>query len=914
MDKKINNETLSVNDLEKNYKTNLNDGLSNDEAKIRLENYGKNELKEKKRKSFFAIFLSKLNDPLIYILFCACFFTIGISIYETIKTYKNGLPFDFFQTGDWPDVIIILLVIIINGVISTIQEVKAETSLKALKALSSPESNVIRQGKNLKVKSNELVVGDLILLEEGDTVGADIRLIESYNLKANESSLTGESVPVLKDATITFNNEVALGDRVNMVFMATTITYGRGKGIVVNTAMNTEIGKIASSISKNEKEETPLQKSLAKLSKFLGILTLSIVFLMFIINIIWIIASKNNLSIETYIEAILTAISLAVAAVPEGLSAVVTIVLSLGVQKMVKVNTIVRKLPSIEALGSVNVVCSDKTGTLTQNKMTIKKAYINFEDINENEFESLNEKLNFLAKGMCLCSNASIENGQYGDPTEIALLEFANKLGLKKEKLEIESPRIDEIPFDSIRKMMSTMHLQDGEKITYTKGALESILPLCNKILINNEIRNITNEDKEKILKINQYYSSKALRVLTLAYSTNTILKENNLIFVGLLAMIDPARKEALPAVRKLKEAGIKTIMITGDHKDTAFAIAKELEICADISECYLGSDVDKMSFEELKQVCLTAKVFARVSPENKVQIVNAFKANNNVVAMTGDGVNDAPSLKASNVGIAMGISGTDVAKSAADIILTDDNFASIEKAIEEGRGMYVNIKKTVIFLLSANITEVLAMFILIALGFPSPFIAIHLLWINLITDSLPAISLGILSKDKDIMKNPPRKKNESLFSNGGIANIIVYSIILTIGVLIAYVTPAFLQGKFTYNEIKELYANKDIYLHAQTMSFTVLALSELIHMFNMASFNYYVKNVIFKKENIMLFVSFFVGLFLQLIVIEVPAFRNFFSTKNLTTVEWIITFVLSMLPLLIHELIILFKKKIVKK
>ena len=905
-------ETLNNKQLAEAFETDLEKGLTTEQAKTRLEKNGENKLAEKKKKSVIRMFFEQMKDPMIYVLFAAIALTIGVSIYETLTADPALVSNWFLDVGDWPDVIIIMAVIIINSIIGTVQEVKAQTSLEALKKLSSPESTVIRDGKHVRVKASELVVGDIVVLEEGDTVGADIRLIESSNLKANESSLTGESVPVEKDASVVFSSSVAIGDRVNEVYMSTPITYGRGKGIVVNTAMKTEIGKIAKALDNDEEELTPLQKVLEKLGKILGIICAIIVVVVFVVDALWIIsggidAMKN---LNSWIDALLSSIALAVAAIPEGLATVVTIVLSIGVSRMVKANTIVRKLPSVETLGAVSVVCSDKTGTLTQNKMTVLEAYTLDSYYKTDDFVENNtsKDLRLLAKGMSLCSNASVDEGLYGDPTEIALVAFANQFNMHKKDLEKATPRINELPFDSVRKMMTTLNNDNGNIIHYTKGALDSILKHTNRILDKGEIRSITKEDIDKIYEANSYFSDKALRVLALAYDNKEKIEEENLIFIGLVAMIDPPRAEAKPAVSKFKEAGITTVMITGDHKDTAFAIASELGIVETKDQCIMGEEIDKLSEEELKEVCKTCRVFARVSPENKVSIVKAFKANGNICAMTGDGVNDAPSLKAADIGIAMGITGTDVAKGAADMVLTDDNFASIEKAVEEGRGIFANIKKTVLFLLSSNFAEVFGMLIIIILGFPAPFIAIHLLWVNLITDSLPAIALGMDPKDPNNMKQKPRNANESLFAHGGWWVTGGYGIVITLAVIIAYLSAFFMNGIYTWNDIAYC-ANEEVIHLAQTMAFTTLAFSELFHMLGMSNMD---KSVftIFKNKNYMMLVAFIVGVALQLFVVEVPGVRDVFNTAGdkMNWTHWLITMAMSLLPLIVHEIVILVK------
>ena len=888
-------ETLSAKDTVTYLSSDVEKGLSSEEAKARLEKYGPNKLAEKKKRNIFMIFLSQLADPMIYVLFAAVLVTLIISIVNIMQG----------EEGDWADIIIILIVVLLNAIIGTVQEKKAETSLEALKKMSSPESTVIRDGKRFKIKSEQLVPGDIVILEEGDTIGADLRLIEAINLKANESSLTGESVPVDKKDDMVFSQSVALGDQVNMAFMSTPVTYGRGKGIVTNTGMNTQIGKIAGALDNEEEQETPLQKKLAQLSKILGILTLVIIIVVLIADIIWLAVHGDIGSVEGWMNSILASIALAVAAIPEGLPAVVTIVLAIGVRRMVKANTIVRKLPSVETLGAVKVVCSDKTGTLTQNKMTVVEAYLPGKFYKEDNFKTENNALELktLAAGMSLCSNATVDEGLYGDPTEIALVAFANVFDLHKKDLEKAEPRINELPFDSVRKMMSTLHKkEDGSIVQYTKGALDSILSFTKYIQDGDKVREITNEDIEKINEANTYFSSKALRSLALAYKNNNTIDENELIFVGLVAMIDPPRPEAKGAVASFKGAGITTVMITGDHKDTAFAIAKDLGIVNDINQCMTGKEIDALSETELQEVCKTVRVFARVSPENKVSIVKAFKANGNICAMTGDGVNDAPSLKAADIGIAMGITGTDVAKGAADMVLTDDNFASIEKAVEEGRGIYANIKKTVLFLLSCNMGEVFAMFFMICMGFPAPLIAIHLLWVNLITDSLPAISLGMDPKDPLNMKDKPRNPNESIFAHGGYFATFGYGLVIAVITIAGFLLTAthFNNWQLSYDFLVNL-DGEELH-HCQTVAFTVLAVSQLFHMLGMSNTRRSFIHV-FKNKNWMMLVAFLVGLALQLLVVEVPVFNDFFSTSNFDGFEWIITACLAIVPLIIHEI-----------
>ena len=907
-------ENKTVGQTAEELSVDLKNGLSLEEVEKRRAKYGLNKLAEKKKKSPIMLFLSEFKDPMVIVLFVAAIISLVLAIVETVKDPANA------EFTEYLDVLIIFAVVILNAIIGTVQEMKAEKALEALKRMSAPTATVRREGKIYQnIKAEELVPGDVVILEEGRNVPADLRLTAAHSLKADESSLTGESVPVEKDASVVLTDGVGIGDRVNEVYMSTPVVYGRGEGVVIATGMNTEIGHIASMLQGGEEEMTPLQKKLASLSKFLGYLTLGIVIVILAVQLIY--AAVDATIGDTWGDALLTSVGLAVAAIPEGLPAVVTIVLALGMQKMAKVNTIVRRLASVETLGAVSVICSDKTGTLTQNKMTVVADYADgiYED---GENLGKTEASRLLARGMALCSDASVENGIYGDPTEVALVQFAHDLGMPKSQLEKETPRIDEIPFDSVRKMMSTKHQTLEGAVVYTKGAMDHVLKHTTKILKEGKAVPITEEDKAAIVAASNKMASKALRVLSLSYRDDGQLEEENLTFVGLVGMVDPPRPAAKKAVDVLRGAGITTIMITGDHKDTAYAIAKELTICDNLDQVMSGDQIDACSPEELQEKVKTVRVFARVSPENKVEIVKAIKANGNIAAMTGDGVNDAPSLKAADIGIAMGITGTDVAKGAADMVLTDDNFTSIEKAVEEGRGIYTNIKKTIYFLLSSNIGEVIAMFVAILIGLPTPLIAIHLLWVNLVTDSLPAVALGADKKPDDIMHDQPRDPKESLFAHGGYFVIVGYGMAIALATLLAFLIKPWTEGCFTLEAIQGYFSDEIKLEEAQSMAFTVLAFSELFHMLGMTDTRHTFFRV-FKDKNKMLWIAFFVGMALQFAVIEIPGVNQVFSVFTLhdEPIDYAYVFGFAVIPLVVHEIVVfvnftirLIKKKTIAK
>lgn len=870
-----------MEDVLKKLHTDSTTGMSTNAAMERLKAEGPNRFAEDQQQSILSLILGQLNNALIYILFAAAFIS-GVA-------------------GEISDAIIIGVVIAINTAIGVIQESKAEKALQELKKMATPVAIVKRDGVTQEIPSEQLVRGDIVYVETGRIVPADIRLIESTNLQMEESSLTGESVSVEKDASWYSEKDVPLGDQKNMAFMSTLTTYGRGMGVVVKTGMNTEVGKIATMLHQQEKELTPLQKKLNELGKILGIGAVIISAIIFLIGF---------LQGREVLDMFLIAVSLAVAAIPEGLPAIVTIVLALGVQRMIKRNAVIRNLPAVETLGAVNVICSDKTGTLTQNKMTLTHSAVNGNFSPFTDLSIENPTVKRFLEAITLCNDATIENGkQTGDPTEVALVEAAEHFELNKKELEQKFPRVNEIPFDSDRKMMTTVHEHKEECFVFIKGAVEKLLPKLTGVEINGEIHPLTKEEEMKILTQVDQMAEEALRVLAVAFKktshpdTQNDL-ESELVFLGLTGMIDPPREEVKDSINRCHEAGVRVVMITGDHQKTALAIAKELHIADHIDETISGQELNEMSDTMLREKVKTVNVFARVSPEHKVRIVQALKTQGNIVSMTGDGVNDAPSLQQADVGVAMGITGTDVAKGAADVVLTDDNFSTITAAVEEGRNIYKNIKKSILFLLSCNLGEIVTLFIGILMGWPAPLTAIHILWVNLITDTLPAIALGVDPEDPDVMKEKPRSASERIFVKDDVSFMILNGSL--IGTLTLF---AFMEGLKIYTESTSLFTmnlqavNSEALIHAQTLAFLTLSVSQLFHAFNLRTNQKSIFQAgIFKNRY--LIGAVVVGLVLQIALVYVPVLSDWFHLRPLVWQEWLFVIGLSVIPVAVNEFV----------
>lgn len=843
-------------------------GLTDEEAENRLKLYGENKLKEAKKKTFIQRFFAQFKDIMIILLIVSA----GIS-----------LVFSFFSkdgSSELIDAVIILVIVILNATLGVVQEQKAENAMESLKKMSQPYSKVIRNGKEKLVKTSELVIGDIVKLEAGDIIPADLRFIECASLKCDESMITGESVAVEKDANASLKDKTALGDRINMGFSSTIVANGRGLGVVVATGQNAEIGKIASMLTKEKESTSTLQRSLNKFGKIITVVVLVIAAIIFLVDIF--VAHQN------WTESLMTAVAIAVAAIPESLMMVVTIILSIGVTRLAKKNVIMKRLHSVETLGCCQVICSDKTGTITQNKMTVRSIAVNEKIYALDSVDIKEESTIKLINNMLLCNDAHRQSdGLFGDPTETALIDFGEKFGFVKTKHEKTYKRINELPFDSNRKLMSTINQNaNGELTQYTKGAVDKLLDRCKSILINGKVRKITAKDKEQIKSLNDEMCSKALRVL--AYAEKQVeskdnLTEEDLTFVGLSGMIDPPRDDVYEALIKCKQAGMRPVMITGDHKGTAYAIAKELGIVKNISEVVDGSYLDQFTDEELKHEIYKFQVFSRVSPEHKVRIVKAYRANGKVVAMTGDGVNDAPSIKSANIGIGMGISGTEVTKEVSDMVLTDDNFATIVIAVEEGRKIYTNIQKTIQFLLGGNIAEVLSIFVLTLL-FPSVtfLVAIQILFINLISDTLPAIALGMETVEHDVMKQKPRNINQGIISGRVGFNLLYQGLLQGVVVIAVFIIAQNVYGSAV----------------ASTMGFLTLDLIQLVYMFNVRTNGSIFKSNPFKNK--MLLLALFVGLGLVAFVAFIPPVASVFHIISLTWQQWLMVIgaVLSIIPI----------------
>ena len=862
-------------------------GLTSEEATKRLKTYGHNRLKEAEKPTILQRFLAQLKDPMLIILMIAAAVSAATTILNNVRNPEHP--------ESLAEVFIILIVVLLNAILGVFQESKAEAAIEALQTMTAATCKVLRDGKQITLHSDELVPGDIVILEAGDAVPADGRIIENASLKIEEAALTGESVPVNKLVeTLGLNNQgdVPLGDRKNMCYMGSTVVYGRGKAVITETGMSTEMGKIAGVLAATEEEKTPLQRRLDQLGKTLSKLVLGICVFIFIFNLIM----AGSFTLDSILSTFMVAVSLAVAAIPEGLATVVTVVLSIGVTNMSKRNAVIRKLTAVETLGCTQVICSDKTGTLTQNKMTV------VEHLGETEL---------LATAMALCSDANLngEGQAEGEPTEAALVNFANVNGLPKHVLEQSSPRVDEAPFDSSRKMMSTIHQTGNTYVQYTKGAPDEVLKRCTSYMENGTSLPMTDQKRSEILAANKAMADQALRVLAAAKrdwvekpSDNAPeFLETDLCFVGLTGMIDPVRPEVKAAIEECRNAGIRAVMITGDHKDTAVAIAKELGIITDASQAITGAELDLISDEDINEAVKKYSVYARVQPEHKVRIVNAWKTNGAITAMTGDGVNDAPSIKSADIGVGMGITGTDVTKNVADMVLADDNFATIVTAVGEGRRIYDNIRKAIQFLLASNMSEVLGVFFSTILGF-TLLNPVHLLFINLVTDCFPALALGLEKAEPDTMHRKPRDSKEGIFAGGLGFDVAYQGILVTIITIASYIIGHSMQvGYFAIpNGVSD---------HGMTMAFLTMSMCEIFHSFNMRSQRKSIFSL--KSHNIVLWVAMIGSLILTTVVLEVPAIANAFGFTSISWTEYGISIALAVIVIPIVEIVKLIQRSV---
>lgn len=863
-------------------------GLTSEQARRRSAETGKNKLAEGKKTPLILRFLSQFADPMIIILIAAAVISAITSVLQ--KEFPS-------------DVIIIMFVVIVNAILGVYQESKAEKAIEALQKMAAATTKVLRDGKVCEIPSEDLTVGDVVLLEAGDAVPADGRIFESASLKIEESALTGESVPVnkfIKAIGLEGQKDVPLGDRKNMMYMGSTVVYGRGKAVITSIGMDTEMGKIAGALSSAKDEQTPLQKKLGQLSKILSFIVLGICVFMFAFDIVRALVTGTEMNLDFLLGSFMLAVSLAVAAIPEGLAAVVTVVLSIGVTNMSKKNAIIRKLTAVETLGCAQIICSDKTGTLTQNKMTVVEHYCD------------NEKM--LAEGMALCTDVSLDDdgNLVGEPTEMALVAYSMSLGMNKNELLKSAPRVGEAPFDSNRKMMSTIHKTADGILQFTKGAPDEILKHCTKIFKNGEVSPLTDADRDAVLKKNKEFADRALRVLACGYKQLSCVPEdqspdnieNELVFCGLVGMIDPVRPEVKAAIEECRGAGIRPIMITGDHKDTAVAIALELGIIKDKSEAITGAELDDISDEDFKEKVTQYSVYARVQPEHKVRIVNAWKSRGMITAMTGDGVNDAPSIKSADIGVGMGITGTDVTKNVADMVLADDNFATIVSAVEEGRRIYDNIRKSIQFLLSSNLSEVMAIFTANLLGF-TILKPVHLLWINLVTDCFPALALSMEKGEKDLMKRPPRKSSDGIFAGGVGFDVVYQGLFVTLLTLAAYFIGHFMEaGRWEITESAD----------GMTMAFLTMSMCEIFHSFNMRSqHGSTVSMLLHGSFNKYIFGSTVLSLITTALVIEVPFLADAFDFTTIDAREFFTALGLAFLIIPLVEIVKAIERAVIK-